>query len=80
LRQKPEYLEYFRHIRALRFEDKPNYKYLKSLFLQILINDCDPPYDVKQFDWLSLEYIEEYHALMRGERKKEKKDDNGTGS
>jgi len=48
-----EFVKYFNYVKALSFEDLPNYKYLRTLFRDILTHnglryDCE-------FDWMLLE-------------------------
>jgi len=43
---------YLNYCRALRFEDKPNYSYLRNLFLDLMERE-DIVYDFN-YDWCSL--------------------------
>lgn len=47
----PEFVEYFEYCRALRFADKPRYRYLRALFSQIALHE-DIAYD-GVFDWIT---------------------------
>ena len=54
-----EFIKYFTHIKGLQFTEKPNYKYLKNLFInkvnEINKNDVNLPKKRCQncFDWCS---------------------------
>ncbi|XP_055829502.1 casein kinase 1-like protein 6 isoform X1 [Solanum dulcamara] len=49
-----EFVSYFHYCRSLRFEDKPNYSYLKSLFRDLFIRE-GYQFDYV-FDWTILKY------------------------
>ncbi|KAK7344522.1 hypothetical protein VNO77_14212 [Canavalia gladiata] len=49
-----EFTSYFHYCRSLRFEDKPDYSYLKGLFRDLFIREgCQFDY---VFDWTALKY------------------------
>ncbi|XP_027367863.1 casein kinase 1-like protein 10 isoform X1 [Abrus precatorius] len=49
-----EFTSYFHYCRSLRFEDKPDYSYLKRLFRDLFIREgCQYDY---VFDWTALKY------------------------
>ncbi|KAH0469579.1 hypothetical protein IEQ34_001137 [Dendrobium chrysotoxum] len=50
----PEFLSYFHYCRSLRFEDKPDYSYLKRLFRDLFIRE-GYQFDYV-FDWTVLKY------------------------
>ncbi|XP_020093874.1 casein kinase 1-like isoform X2 [Ananas comosus] len=50
----PEFISYFQYCRSLRFEDKPDYAYLKKLFRDLFIRE-GYQYDYV-FDWTVLKY------------------------
>ncbi|XP_020578959.1 casein kinase 1-like [Phalaenopsis equestris] len=50
----PEFLSYFHYCRSLRFEDKPDYSYLKRLFRDLFIRE-GYQFDYV-FDWTMLKY------------------------
>ncbi|KAL0912993.1 hypothetical protein M5K25_016422 [Dendrobium thyrsiflorum] len=50
----PEFVSYFHYCRSLRFEDKPDYSYLKRLFRDLFIRE-GYQFDYV-FDWTALKY------------------------
>jgi serine/threonine protein kinase len=50
----PEFTSYFLYVRSLRFEDKPDYSYLKRLFRELFIRE-GYQFDYV-FDWTTLMY------------------------
>ncbi|XP_042017206.1 casein kinase 1-like protein 11 isoform X3 [Salvia splendens] len=50
----PEFISYFHYCRSLRFEDKPNYSYMKRLFRDLFIRE-GYHFDYV-FDWTMLKY------------------------
>jgi len=52
-----EFEQYFRHVRSLRIDEKPNYMYLCTLFRGVLLRN-HYGYD-KIFDWTILRFNEE---------------------
>ncbi|KAI3973038.1 hypothetical protein MKX01_019696 [Papaver californicum] len=60
-----EFISYFHYCRSLRFEDKPDYSYLKRLFRDLLIRE-GYQYDFV-FDWTLLKYPE-IGAISRAAR------------
>ncbi|KAL1188813.1 Casein kinase 1-like protein 13 [Cardamine amara subsp. amara] len=50
----PEFTSYFLYVRSLRFEDKPDYSYLKRLFRELFIRE-GYQFDYV-FDWTILKY------------------------
>lgn len=44
-----EFMNFISHIKSLKFNEKPNYKYLKSLFIDLLLKD-DLKFDYN-YDW-----------------------------
>ena len=47
-----EYVEYFRYVQNLKFEQEPNYSYLRSIFIQI-ISKKKLNYKELSFSWIS---------------------------
>ena len=50
-----EFLKYFQHVRTLKFEQKPNYKYLKRLFSDLYNEQQTTSPSV--FDWTTSKYV-----------------------
>ena len=46
----PQYVTYINYVRNMKFDEKPNYKMLRELFLGCLA-DCDIKEDA-EFDWI----------------------------
>ncbi|OCK78088.1 kinase-like protein [Lepidopterella palustris CBS 459.81] len=50
-----EFLNYFNHVRSLRFKDKPKYAYLRKLFRDLFLRE-GYKYD-NVFDWTELKFL-----------------------
>jgi hypothetical protein len=48
-RNLDEFIEYFKYVKGLQFDDKPDYKYLNNLF-QTIMNNFEFKNDFN-FDW-----------------------------
>lgn len=59
----PEFVSYFQVVRSLRFEDKPDYSFLRKLFRDLFIRE-GYQYDYV-FDWTILKY-QQTQQLSRG--------------
>ncbi|KAF2314732.1 hypothetical protein GH714_030235 [Hevea brasiliensis] len=59
-----EFVSYFHYCRSLRFEDKPDYSYLKRLFRELFIRE-GYQFDYV-FDWTVLKYLRLVPALEDG--------------
>ena len=58
----PELAEYVRYTRNLKFEQNPDYNYLKGLFRKIMEDKGYDPNDIR-FDWSKdIKYKETYHS------------------
>lgn len=44
-----EFSTYLNYVKALRFDERPDYTYLKNLFLNLLHNTYNEPF---VFDWM----------------------------
>ncbi|KAF8111584.1 hypothetical protein N665_0074s0111 [Sinapis alba] len=53
--QPSEFVSYFRYCRSLRFDDKPDYSYLKRLFRDLFIREGGYQFDYV-FDWTVLKH------------------------
>lgn len=60
----PEFVSYFHYCRSLRFEDKPDYSYLKRLFRDLFIRE-GYQFDYV-FDWTVLKYPQISGSSSRG--------------
>ncbi|KAL7140335.1 hypothetical protein ABFS83_09G113900 [Erythranthe nasuta] len=49
-----EFASYFHYCRSLRFQDKPDYAYLKKIFRDLYVREGFPPDNV--FDWTIVKY------------------------
>ena len=51
-----EFKEYFKHVRSLRSDEKPNYVYLRTLFRNVFSRKG---YEYNYiFDWIELKFLE----------------------
>ena len=48
-----EMKEYFKHVKNLKFQEKPNYEYLRNLFKKILANEGVVNYENINFSWVN---------------------------
>jgi hypothetical protein len=59
---KAEFAAYLNYVRALRFEDKPDYGYLRKLFRDLFVREgytCD-----FVFDWTILKYVNHFFSFL----------------
>ena len=57
-----EFYEYMNYVKSLKFEEKPNYKYLRKLFLSVL-DKMNDKYDLK-FSWIKNKNIKKQNNIL----------------